>query len=132
VRANSTAESVGIFRDQITRYLQGIPQEDLEFTKGALIQSNALRFETLGALGGLLNDMATYGWSVDFVSRREQFVRDLTLEQHRALAGRFIHPDQLIYLVVGDAATQLEPLRSLGLGDPTLLDVTGRPPKAVP
>jgi zinc protease len=132
VRANSTAESVRIFRDEISKYREGIPQEDLDFTKGALIQSNARRFETLGALGGMLNDMATYGWPADYIRRQEQVVRDMTLEQHRALAGRLIHPDRLIYLVVGDAATQLEPLRDLGLGDPTLLDVTGRPPKAVP
>jgi zinc protease len=132
VRANSTAESVEIFRDEIAKYRHGIPEEDLAFTKGALIQSNARRFETLGALGGMLNDMATYGWSADFIRQQEQVVREMTVDQHRSLAQRLIDTDRLIYLVVGDAATQLDPLRNLGLGDPTLLDVTGRPPKAVP
>jgi zinc protease len=132
VRSNTTAESVEIFRNEITKYREGIPAEDLDFTKGALVQSNALRFETLGALRAMLNDMATYGWPADYIRRQEQTVRTMTLEQHMALAQRFIQPDRLIYLVVGDAATQLEPLRALGLGEPILLDVTGAPVKATP
>jgi zinc protease len=132
VRSNATAESVDIFRNEIAKYREGIPADDLEFTQSALIQSNALRFETLGALRGMLNDMATYGWPADYIRRHEQVVRTMTLDQHRALAQRFIHPNRLIYLVVGDGATQLEPLRALGLGEPILLDVTGAPARATP
>jgi zinc protease len=33
----------------------------------------------------------------------------------------------MIYLIVGDAKTQLEPLRKLGLGNPVLLDRDGNP-----
>jgi zinc protease len=33
----------------------------------------------------------------------------------------------MIYLVVGDAATQLEGMKSLGFGDPILLDADGNP-----
>ena len=33
----------------------------------------------------------------------------------------------MIYVVVGDAATQLEQLKELGLGDPVLLDADGNP-----
>jgi zinc protease len=132
VRSNATAESVDIFRNEIVNYRNGISAEDLEFTKGALIQSNALRFETLGALRGMLNDMATYGWPADYIRRQEQTVRTMTLGQVKALAQRLIHPDRLIYLVVGDRATQLEPLRGLGLGEPILLDVMGAPAQATP
>jgi zinc protease len=132
VRSNATAESVEIFRNEITKYREGIPAEDLDFTKGALIQSNALRFETLGALRGMLSDMATYGWPADYIRRQEQVVGGMTLEQHRALAQRLIQPGRLIYLVVGDGATQLEALRALGLGEPILLDVTGAPATATP
>jgi zinc protease len=132
VRSNATAESVEIFRNEITKYREGVSAEDLEFTKGALIQSNALRFETLAALRGMLSDLATYGWPADYIRRQEQVVRGMTLERHRALAQRMILPGRLIYLVVGDGATQLEPLRRLGLGDPILLDVTGAPATATP
>jgi len=47
----------------------------------------------------------------------------MTLESHKALANKYLHPEKMIYLVVGDAASQLEPLKKLGFGDPILLDL---------
>ena len=45
----------------------------------------------------------------------------MTLEQHKELAQKYIHPDKMIYLIVGDAATQLQPLEKLGFGKPVLI-----------
>ncbi len=125
VRSNATFESVEIFKDELTKYRGGIPAEDLEFTRNALVQSNALRFETLGAIGSMVNQIAQYGFPVDYVKQREQVVKDMTLDSHRAIAERYIVPDRMVYLVVGDAATQLARLRQLGLGEPILLDRQG-------
>lgn len=125
VQSNATFESVQIFRDEIARYREGISEEDLAFTKDALVQSNARRFETLGALLGMLDQIGRYEMPFDYVSAEERVVRDMTPEQHRALAQEYIHPDELIYLVVGDARTQLRGLRRLGLGSPVVLDRDG-------
>ena len=46
VRTNTTGESVSIFKEQIADYKNGVSQEDLDFTKNAMIKSNARRFET--------------------------------------------------------------------------------------
>lgn len=127
VKSNTTFESVKIFKDEMTRYREGISEEDLTFTKNALLKSNARRFETLGALMGMLNQIATYNLPFDYIKQQEAVVKNMTLEQHKALARKYIVPDKMIYLVVGDAATQLEPLRELGLGDPILLDTDGNP-----
>ena len=51
----------------------------------------------------------------------------MTLERHREMAQQLLDPDGMIYLVVGDAATQMNQLRGLGLGDPIQLDVNGNP-----
>jgi len=125
VRSNATYESVQIVRDELDRYRRGIDQGDLDFTKDALIQSNARRFETLGALVGMLNEIASYDLPVDYVRQEEQTIRDMTLERHQALAQQYIQPDRMIYLVVGDARTQASGLRGLGLGAPIMLDVNG-------
>jgi zinc protease len=125
VRSNATYESVEIFRDKIAKYRQGISEDDLTFTKNALVQSNARRFETLPALLDMLNEIAMYGRPFDYVREQEAETREMTLERHKALAQRYIDPDRMIYLVVGDAATQLRPLARLGLGSPVVLDVEG-------
>ena len=126
VRSNVTLESVQIFKDEIAKYREGIDAQDLTFTKGALIQSNARRFETLGALLGTLNTIATYDLPFDYIKDREQVVSDMTLERHRDLAVKYILLDRMIYLVVGDAKTQFARLRELGLGEPILLDRNGK------
>jgi hypothetical protein len=41
------------------------------------------------------------------------------------LSQEFLHTDQMIYVVVGDEATQLRGLRGLGLGNPIRLDADG-------
>jgi len=127
VRTNSTFESVQIFINEMNKYREGIPESDLESTKGALIKSNARAFETLGALRGMLNNIATYNLPADYVKHREDFVRNLTLEKHKELAEKYIDPNRMTYVIVGDAKTQLEPLKQLGLGNPVLLNKDGTP-----
>ena len=127
VQSAATRESVEIFRDEIARYREGISQKDLDFTKDAMILSNALRFETAGALLGMLNTIATYGRPFDYVLQDEQETRNMTVERHRELAQAYLDSDRMIYLVVGDAATQMPQLRGMGLGNPVRLDVDGNP-----
>jgi zinc protease len=72
---------------------------------------------------GMLNQIMEYDLPEDYIKDREHFVKGLTLEEHQRLARRYIDPDRMLYLVVGDAATQLEPLKQLGLGEPIVLEV---------
>ena len=127
VKSNTTFESMEIFKDELTKYRKGISEEDLTFTKNALIKSNARRFETLGALMSMLDDIAKYNLSTDYIKQREKIVQDMSRESHKQLAEKYMVPDKMIYLVVGDAETQLEPLKALGLGEPIMLDKQGNP-----
>ena len=125
VQSNATFESVKIFRDEIAKYRDGISEDDLKFTKDALIKSNARRFETLGALLGMLNDIAEYNLPFDYIKNQEEIIKNMTPEEHKALGQKYLQQDKMIYVIVGDAATQLEKLKDLGLGDPVLIDADG-------
>ena len=125
VRSNTTEESVNIFKELMSAYHEPISEEDLGFTKNVLLKSNARKFETLGALRGMISSIATYGFPFDYIKDQEEIVRDMTVESHNELARKLIRPNEMIYLVVGDAATQLDGLKSLGFGDPILLDADG-------
>ena len=122
VQSPATLESVQIFRDLMLKYREGIAPEDMKFTKDALVKSNARNFETLGALLGILNNIATYNRPDDYIKQREDFVKNLTPEAHKELVQKHIDPDKMIYLVVGDAATQMKSLEKLGLGEVTLIE----------
>ena len=129
VRSTATFESVEIFKDELTKYRKGLSDEDLQFTKDALIKSNARRFETLGALMGMLDQIATYDLPDDYVKNRETIVREITKVSHRQLAQKYIDPDKMVFLVVGDAKTQMRQLSRLGLGKTNLIDKDGNPVK---
>ena len=122
VRSNSTLESMQIFKESMEKYREGISAEDLEFTKNALLKSNARKFETLRSLLRVLNSISLYDLPLDYITKEEKVVRDMTNESLKLLAEKYIVPDKMIYLVVGDAKTQLEPLKELGLGDPVLIE----------
>jgi zinc protease len=125
VRSNATGESVQIIKDLIDTYRDGISEEDLEFTKNALIQSNARDFETLGNLVFMLDRIARYDLPYDYVKIREDIVRNMTLDQHKELAEKYLQTDDMLFLVVGDAKTQKSSLEELGLGKAIMLDKDG-------
>ena len=73
----------------------------------------------------MLLTIANYNLPYDYIKKEEEQILNMTLDEHKMLAQKYIQPDKMIYLIVGDAKTQLEPLRNLGFGDPVLLDKDG-------
>jgi zinc protease len=49
----------------------------------------------------------------------------MNLEQAHHSIEKYMNPDKMVYLVVGDAETQLPRLKELGLGEPIVLDRDG-------
>lgn len=121
VRSDATLESVQIFIDEMKKYRQGISEEDLQFIKDCMIRANALRFETNGSLAQMLATMAKYNLPDNYVQKEEEVIRNMTLEEHKAITSRHIDPDRMYYVIVGDAQTQLKPLEKAGLGKPVLV-----------
>jgi zinc protease len=122
VRTNTTFESVQIFKEEIEKYKNGISQEDLDFTKSALIKSNARRFESQFSLLGMLQDMSAYDLPADYVAEEERIIGAMTLEEHKRLANKYLDSSKMGYLVVGDAATQFEKFKNAGFDEVILLD----------
>ncbi len=127
VRSNVTYESAALFNEILQGYKDDYSQEDLDITKNALIKGNALAFETLGDKLGILQNITTFNLPKDYITRDEKALKDLTLPKAKALIERYINPDKMFYLVVGDAKTQMKGLKKLGFGDPILLDKNGSP-----
>jgi zinc protease len=121
VRTNSTLESVTIFKTEMEKYRKDIPQEYIDFTKSSLLKNNALRFETLGGLLGMLNTMTSYNLPADYIKLEESYVKGLTVEKQLEYANKYIDPSKMYYVVVGDAKTQMKPLEKVGLGKPILV-----------
>ena len=122
VRANVTLESAELIRQIVGDYPSTFTEDDLVNTKSNLLKSNARAFETPGAKLAMLRNMSAYGWPADYVLQQEEVIRGMTVERIRELARQYTDPVRMHYLIAGDAATQFERLRALGLGDPVMLE----------
>jgi len=122
VRSNITFEAVELIKQIMEDYPEDLDPNDLEVTKGFMIKSNARKFETLQAKLGMLSDISNYDLPDDYIKQREEKATNFTLEDLQDLARKYINPDNMIYLIVGDAETQLDKLENLGFGKPVLLN----------
>ena len=122
VRSNVTLESAQLVKQILKEYPINFSDKDLETTKSFLIKSNARAFETARAKLRMLSNMSTYGWKSNYVKEQESIVNNMTKERVKELANKYVNPDKLIWLVVGDAETQLDRMKELGYGTPILLN----------
>jgi len=127
VRSNVTLESLQTFREILSDYANGFGEVELASTKSVLAKSNARAFETTGNLMGVLQNMSSYGLSDNYVAEQQTVLENMTLEQANETIKKYMDLDKMVYLVVGDAETQLERVKELGLGDPIVLDTNGEP-----
>ena len=124
VRTNVTLESAQLIKKILEDYPTTFSDKDLETTKGFLIKSNARAFETSGAKLNMLSNISAYGWNADYIKYREKVVKNMTKERISALANQYVNPNKMIWLIVGDAATQLKRMKELGFGEVILLNKT--------
>lgn len=121
VRTNVTLESAQLVKSILQDFGKNYNEKDMETTKGFLIKSNARAFETAGAKLNMLENISKFGWKYDYVKDREQIVKGMTVARIKELSAKYLDADKMIWLVVGDAKTQLPRLKELGFGDPILL-----------
>ena len=122
IRTNVTFEASSLIKQILENYGRNYSEEDLEVTKGYTIKSTARAFETLGAKLNMLSNISNYGLADDYAKQREAIVKNLNIEDVKTLIENYIKPNQMIYLIVGDAETQLDQLVELGFGKPVLLN----------
>lgn len=122
VRSNVTLESAELIKEILENYGKGYSEQDLATSKSFLIKSNARAFETANAKLGLLDNISKYNWPTDYVKQRENTVKHITVKDVKALADKYLNPNKMIWLFVGDAKTQLPRLKNLGYDEPILLN----------
>nr|WP_256253716.1 pitrilysin family protein [Alteromonas sp. V450] len=122
VRSNVTLEATQAVMDILAAFGANYSDEDLDITKGFTLKSGARAFETLGAKLNMVSEISDFGLANDYVLQQEAEVKALTVDDIKRLYGEHVHPDKMIFLIVGDKDTQFERLEALGLGKPTLLN----------
>jgi zinc protease len=113
-----------LIKEIVAQYGENFNENDLEVTKSFLIKSNARAFETLAAKLDMLYNISTYNYPDDYAKQQENKVKNISLEDIKTLSSNYLNTDKMIYLIVGDAETQLQKLEQIGFGKPILLNET--------
>lgn len=83
--------------------------------------------ETLNSVGYSIIDLLQYGWPDDYYETLAGRIRGLKTTDLDAAAKQVIHPDSLVWVVVGDRAKIEAGVRELGLGEIRFIDADGNP-----
>lgn len=114
-KSQSAGEAISVIRDVIKDMVQNpVKPEELETAKKSEINSFVFRFENPQSL--LLRTILQrlYGYPLDYNETYLTKIKKVDAAKILQMAKRFLHPEQLVILVVGKKADLLDQLKKLG------------------
>lgn len=115
VRANATDSSVTIIMSELKKYNEGgITTEELEFTKNAMAQADALKYESPMQKLGFVKRILDFNLDKTYVATQGEIIKTITKAEIDALAKKNLPYNNMVILVVGDKASNFEKLSKLG------------------
>ena len=129
VQTDRTSESMV----EIARELRGIrgeiPITDDELSKAQARQTLMLpgQWETSAEVTDALAEIVRFGLGLDYYDTYAAKVRGLSLDQVSSIADATVHPDDLLWVVVGDRVEIEAGIQGLGWGPIRVLDPDGNP-----
>jgi len=103
----------------------GITDEEFEFTKNALLASQALDFESLSKKAGFMAQMAYRNLPMNYTEQQLEILKSLTKEDLNALAKKYLTLENMVIVVAGDMVLLEDRLEELGLGKLQILEKDG-------
>tara|TARA_B110000046_G_scaffold185581_1_gene227858 strand:- start:465 stop:3299 length:2835 start_codon:yes stop_codon:yes gene_type:complete len=125
VRANATSSSMEIIEGLIQNYSTTFTDEEVDITQNKLLKSNAGSYESLSAKLNLLRNMSKYKKSLTYLEEDQNELINMTLTDFKSVIDQYLVEDEMIYVVVGDKASQLSGLNEMGKGMAIELDTDG-------
>ena len=115
VRADVTDKSIIEFVKELKSYhAQGISKDELAFTRNAINQKDALKYETPRAKLRFLAQILEHDLTPEFVAQRTKILSEISAEEINALSAKHLNIDDMLMVVVGDAKTLKPKLAELG------------------
>src|SRR5688572_29223920 len=129
VQTDKTKESIVEVQKELAGIAGSHPIRGDEFDSIMRTQTLSLpgRFATLASLENAAVQLLNYKYADDYFSTYARRVRTLSDADLAAAAKRFIRPDEVVWLVVGDLAQVEAGIRELNLGEIVHVDGDGRP-----
>jgi zinc protease len=130
VQTGATAPAViEVFRELRAIAQSPIPPEELQRSKDALSRSLSAVFQTSASEAGVSSGLYIYDLGLDYFTHVAGRVNAVTAQQTLAAAQKYLVPEKMTVVAVGDRKKIEAELRKLRLGATEIRDAEGRPAK---
>ncbi len=120
VTKDAVSEFVREIRELVTT--RPLSDEELAFSKTSLIQQFPQAFETMNDMVGGLYSLVSQGLPMDYWQTYQSRLKAIDAAAVQAATQKYVHPDGLVIVVVGDKATIESGLKELNLGEVISID----------
>ncbi|HKR63907.1 MAG TPA: pitrilysin family protein [Thermoanaerobaculia bacterium] len=115
VRNDVTRESVNEMLSELRRIQTGdLEDRELDDTKSYLMGVFPATVQTASDIASRLVDMELYGLPEDYFDRYRENIAAVTKDEVTRVAKKYLDPDRVLIVVVGNAGAIREPLGTLG------------------
>jgi zinc protease len=132
VHTQKTDSAVIEFFKELNRIAELIPDEELNRAKNYIALRYPENFQTVGQIANQLAEIISYGLPDDYFNNYTKNILAITKEDVQRVAKKYINPEKVAIVIVGDRKTIEKSLEALKLGkivNLTIQDVLGKPPK---
>ena len=127
IRTDATAPAVTEIFKEIRRMMDTpMAPEELNLAKDSQARSLPGLFESGGESAGALAQIFVYDLPADYYSKLPERFSSVTAAEAEAVAKKYLHPDQMILICVGDRAKIQPELEKLDLGLIEIRDADGK------
>jgi zinc protease len=125
-KANTTDSTLVELFNELKKYTDGgINDDELVFTKNAVAQSDALKYESPLQKLGFIKRVLEYDLPRDYVAAQTAMLSQITKEKINEHAKKYLPYNNMIVVVVGDKASNFEKVKKLGF-DVIEIDSNGK------
>lgn len=117
VRSDVTAPAaVQLFKELDGIHSRPMTDAELRMSKDSIIRSLPGNFESADSVNGQLADLWTFNLPLDYYAKLPARIEGVTSADARAAAEKYVHPENLLVIAVGDKAKIESGLKDLKLG----------------
>lgn len=100
--------------------------EEMKLSKDSITRSLPGRFERGTDAVGTFAEIFVYGLPLDYFSKLPELVDAVTPDQAEAMAQKYIHPEKIVVLAIGDRSKIEDEMKKLNLGKMEIRDTEGK------
>jgi len=127
IRTDATGPALTEIFKEIRAMKDGsVTEAELSRTRGARIQALPGRFETSAYVAAQVGNLFVFGLPDDYFQALPDRLGKITAEDLASMARKYLTPDQMLIVAVGDRSKIASQIQPLGLGPVALSDADGK------